>query len=147
MRLLSILLLLSFTISCKPQKLPPEELIISLEKTPCLGTCEVYKLEIFSSGLTKFSGLSNHRMIGNYTGYIKPEELNKIIMQFRNNNFFDFKDQYTGKMKDLPTTYLYFKDQSREKTIQDYFDAPKQLKELEQVVENLIPILQWKKAD
>lgn len=147
MRLLSILLLLSFTISCKPQKLPPEELIISLEKTPCLGPCEVYKMEIFSSGLTKFSGLSNHRMIGNYTAYLKPEELNEIIKKFRESNFFDFKDQYTGKMKDLPTTYLYFKNQSREKTIQDYFDAPTQLKELEQVVENLIPILQWKKAD
>ena len=147
MRLLSIALIFTYSISCKPQKLPVEELIISLEKTPCFGPCEVFKIEIFSSGLVKFNGSSNHRMIGIFTAHIDQEKLSEIVKQFRDSNFFAFKDQYTGTMKDLPTTYLYFKDQSREKTVQDYFDAPTQLKELEREIENLIPILQWKKVD
>ncbi len=91
--------------------------------------------------------MSNHKMIGHYEASIDQEELHKIVQQFRDSNFFSFKNQYTGSMKDLPTTYLYFKDQVNEKTIQDYYNAPRLLKDLEQVVENLIPILHWKKID
>lgn len=86
-------------------------------------------------------------MIGNYESSLHQEDLQKIVQRFRDSNFFKFKNQYTGNVSDLPTTYIYFKDQSNEKTIQDYYNAPEQLKELEQVVENLIPTLPWKKTD
>jgi len=147
MRLILLIITLAFSPACKNQKLPADVLIISLEKTPCFGPCEAYKMEIFSSGLVKFNGMSNHKMIGHYEASIDQEELHKIVQQFRDSNFFSFKNQYTGSMKDLPTTYLYFKDQVNEKTIQDYYNAPRLLKDLEQVVENLIPILHWKKID
>lgn len=86
-------------------------------------------------------------MIGTYEASLNQGELQKIVQQFRDSKFFSFKNQYTGNVNDLPTTYLYFKDQLNEKTIQDYYNAPKELKDLEQVVESLIPTLQWKKID
>lgn len=147
MHLISLIIILAFSPSCKNQKLPADILIISLEKTPCYGPCPAYKMEIFSSGLVRFKGESNHKMIGNYESSLHQEDLQKIVQRFRDSNFFKFKNQYTGNVSDLPTTYIYFKDQSNEKTIQDYYNAPEQLKELEQVVENLIPTLPWKKTD
>ncbi len=147
MRLIILIIILAFPTACKNQKLPADVLIISLEKTPCFGPCEAYKLEMFSSGLVKFNGIRNHKMIGTYEASLNQGELQKIVQQFRDSKFFSFKNQYTGNVNDLPTTYLYFKDQLNEKTIQDYYNAPKELKDLEQVVESLIPTLQWKKID
>ncbi len=141
------LLFFAYSSSCKNQSLPHETLLISLEKTPCFGTCEAYKLEIFSSGLVKFNGLGNHKMIGHYEARIEQQELRDIMEQFRVSDFFSFKDQYAGNVKDLPTTYIFFKDQMKEKTIQDYYNAPMKLKELEQLIEGLVLSLKWRKTN
>jgi len=133
--------------SCKSQKATVDTLLISIEKTPCFGTCEAYKMEIFSSGLVALNGISNIKMIGNYQAIIEKQSLTKIQEQFRSADFFSFKSQYTGKVSDLPTTYLFFKDGEKEKMIQDYYQAPAKLKELEKLVENLVETLHWKKVD
>jgi hypothetical protein len=140
------LLLMSGFGACKSQKLPGDSLVISLEKTPCFGTCEAYKLEVFSSGLVKFTGISNHPMLGKYQSEVSKVTLQDICDKFRSADFFSFKNEYTGKMSDLPTTYLYFKDGPNEKIIQDYYGAPTKLKELEKIIEDLVTVLKWKKG-
>jgi hypothetical protein len=133
--------------SCKNQNLPADNLLISLEKTPCFGTCPAYKLEIFSSGLVLFNGTGHHEMIGKYKSQLDPQALQRIVEKFKNSDFFSFKNVYTADVHDLPTTYLFFKDNGKEKMIQDYYNAPQKLKELEKFVEDIIPSLRWKKAD
>lgn len=86
-------------------------------------------------------------MVGNYKAFIEQQALLNILEQFRNSEFFNFKNQYTGDVSDLPTTYLYFKDLGNEKTIQDYYQAPPKLKELEKLIEGLVLTLKWKKVD
>jgi Domain of unknown function (DUF6438) len=141
------LLLAATFSSCKSQKLASDTLIISIEKTPCFGTCEAYKLDIYASGLVKFTGISNHQMIGKYQSTIEKLSLQEIRNKFREANFFSFKNEYTSKMSDLPTIYLYFKDGAVEKKIQDYYGAPLKLKELEKLIEDLVVALKWKKED
>lgn len=141
------LVLASGFLSCKSQKLTADTLIFSLEKTPCFGPCEVYKLEIFSTGLLRFTGISNHKMIGKYRSELKKSALEEIQAKFRDAGFFSFKNEYLGKVSDLPTTYLFFKDGPNEKMIQDYYGAPPTLKELEKIIEDLVVALKWKKDD
>jgi len=131
--------------SCKNQNLPADTVVISLEKTPCFGSCESFKLEIFSSGLVRFNGLGNHRLIGLHEAHMEKVTLEGLIQEFRNADFFNFKSQYTGNMKDLPTTYLFFSDNGREMMVQDYYKAPPKLKELEELVQRQIENLKWKK--
>lgn len=136
-----------FLFACKRIPVQTENPVIILEKTPCFGTCEAYKMQIFANGLVKFNGLSNHRMIGNYVSHIKKDDLTVLINEFRDAQFFNFKDEYTSNDSDLPTIYLSFRDQGQEKTVKDYYKAPSQLKDLEKKVEQLVTTLKWKKAD
>jgi hypothetical protein len=127
--------------------LPAEDILISLEKTSCFGPCPAYKLEIFASGLVLFNGTGNHEMIGKYKSQLDPQALQQLVEKFKTSNFFNFKNSYTADVQDLPTTYLFFKNNGNEKMVQDYSNAPQALKELEKLVENLIPALKWKKVD
>jgi hypothetical protein len=43
-------------------------------------------------------------------------------------------DEYSEKITDLPTTYI----QIKEKKIKDYFGAPKKLKDLETLIEEIV---------
>lgn len=133
--------------SCKNQNLPTEDILISLEKTTCMGPCPAYKVEIFASGLVLFNGKSNHEMIGKYKSQLDPQALEQLVEKFRSANFFKYKSSYTGDVNDLPTTYIFFKNNGEEKMIQDYYNAPQTLKELEKLVIDLVPALKWKKLD
>ena len=43
-------------------------------------------------------------------------------------------NEYTEKITDLPTTYI----QIKEKKIKDYYGAPKKLKDLEKLIEEIV---------
>ena len=146
-KIILFLVVVPCAFSCKNQNLPAEDVLISLEKTACFGTCPAYKLEIFASGLVLFNGISNHEMIGKHKSQLDPQTLREVIEKFKSSSFFNFKNSYTGDVQDLPTTYLFFKDNGREKMVQDYYRAPSALKDLEKLVEDLIPVLRWKKID
>lgn len=146
-KIIFFLLFILSASSCKNQNLQTEEILISLEKTSCLGPCPAYKLEIFASGLALFNGTSNHEMIGKYKSQLDPQTLQQLVERFKNANFFNFKNSYTADVHDLPTTYLFFKNNGNEKMIQDYSNAPQALKDLEKLVADVIPALKWKKVD
>ena len=136
--------------SCRSQVISnqAQNLVISMERTSCFGTCPVYKVEIFDSGLIKFTGESHHEMIGNYRSHIDWKPLQVLREKFRQANFFSFKKEYMSSLQDLPSTYLYFKDGENEKNVLDYGNAaPAELKNLEQAIDELIRTNTWKKAD
>jgi len=136
-----------FLLACKRIPVQTEDPVITLEKTPCFGTCEAYKMQVFANGLVKFNGSSNHPMIGNYVSHIEKDSLAILISVFRDAQFFNFKDEYTSNDSDLPTVYVSFRDQGKKKTVKDYYKAPSQLKDLEKKVEQLVTSLKWKKVD
>jgi Domain of unknown function (DUF6438) len=115
----------------KKSGVAPDATLISYKKTPCRGTCPVFNMEIKQNGDAIFNGTKNTEKIGKYTKKLTKSELKSLVKDFKTANFFDFKDEYTSKITDLPSTYVGFIYKGKTKNIHDYHGAPKALKDLE----------------
>ncbi len=146
------LVVISSFLSCKAkQKTNMQdktgELVFSLKKTACYGDCPIFLLKIYSDGLVKFHGEKFTEKTGYYTNQISGEELTAVINEFVNANFFEFEDEYTGEMLDLPTTYISFNYNDKTKSIKDYYGSPKELKRLEQTLDRYRKLENWTKQE
>lgn len=121
-----------------------QEPVITLEKTACYGTCPVYSLNIYHSGTIELTGKENIAYKGKYCTRLKRAEWTRIRQAYLSGQFFSFRDQYTSRLKDLPSTFVTFRWEGKSKTIEDYDGAPEELKKLEEMVERLIGTQHWK---
>ena len=109
------------------------ELIISLQRTACFGTCPIYKIEIFSDGSGIYTGTRFVENIGITKFSLSEPQLNLILTQAETIGFTNMEKEYSEPISDLPTTFIQIKD----KKIRDYTGAPKTLKNLENLIDQL----------
>ena len=109
------------------------ELIISLQRTACFGTCPIYKIEIFSDGSGIYTGTRFVKNIGVAKFSLSETQMNLILTQAEAIGFTNMKEEYSEPISDLPTTFIQIKD----KRIRDYTGAPKTLKNLENLIDQL----------
>ena len=126
----SILLSCGLTKKANPSEI---ELIISLQRTACFGTCPIYKIEIFSDGSSIYTGTRFVENIGVTKFSLSETQLNLILTQADTIGFRNMKEEYSEPISDLPTTFIQIKD----KKIRDYTGAPKTLKNLENLIDQL----------
>jgi uncharacterized protein DUF6438 len=132
-----ILLALSFLmVACGTKKYDATS-FIEMKKDPCFGYCPVYVFKIDGTGHATFSGERNVEKEGNWTRTLSPEETQVLFQTFENANFWDFEEEYTDSVTDLPTTWITFSHLGQTKTIKDYYGAPEALKTLEKLVEDI----------
>lgn len=110
-----------------------KEIIISLQRTACFGTCPIYKIEILSDYSGIYTGTKFVKNIGVLKFQLTTEDVNKILDYATKINFSKLKDEYSKPITDLPTTYIKIKN----KKIKDYAGAPKELKNLEILIDEL----------
>ena len=149
-KILIILAFLTAFSSCKTTKNTKSEsdyVVFSLIKTACYGKCPVYKMEIYKSGKIMFEGKKNTAKIGNYRKEISINEIENLIADFEKAKFFDFEDEYTASITDLPTTYISFSNGESIKKVRDYHGSPRELKELENKLENIANSDNWTKIE
>ena len=109
------------------------ELIISLQRTACFGTCPIYKIEIFSDSSGIYTGTRFVENIGVTKFSLSKTQINLILTQAEAIGFANMKEEYSDPISDLPTTFIQIKD----KKIRDYTGAPKTLKNLENLIDQL----------
>ena len=124
-----------------------KELIISLERTPCYGTCPIYKMKIFSDGSAFYHGERFVEKIGNYEFSVRKETVNYILKKADEIGFFELEDKYTANITDLPKTITFIKNGKNKKRVVDYYGAPKTLKEFESLVDGCIDYRKMKKIE
>ena len=110
-----------------------KEPLITLQRTACFGECPIYKFEIYSSGDCIYYGEKFVDKIGEYKFYLKKDDIDKIISKAKEINFKNMDDKYTSYITDLPTTYIKIKN----KKIIDYSDAPKELRDIEKLIDKI----------
>jgi hypothetical protein len=131
--------------SCASQRgLTDKDITISIEATPCMGDCPVYRAEIYTNGVIIYEGRENVEKIGHYTGKLSPKKLTKLQLAFEEADFFSMQDEYVASWTDLPTVWLYYSNGDRKKRIKDYYGAPEALKKLEEEVLALFDSITWK---
>ena len=128
--MLGILLACGITKKEDPSEI---KLIIALQRTACFGTCPIYKIEILSDGSGIYTGTRFVENIGVKKFSISKKQLNIILTQAETIDFTNMQDEYSAPISDLPTTFIQIKD----KKIRDYTGAPKNLKNLERMIDQL----------
>ena len=94
-------------------------------------------MEIFKSGKVIYEGTKNVEKTGNFTKTIDVKTIDSLINEFENAAFCNFENEYTSRKRDLPTTYVGYRCNDSIKTVRDYDLAPKELKVLEKLLENI----------
>ncbi len=124
---------------------------ITLERTPCFGTCPVYKLTVHRSGQVEFEGKDHVQQKGSRRGRISSEDFGKLVKKIEEINFFSLNDRYDGKrpdgsgvtVTDLPTRKTSVTKGDHTKTVENYFRGPPGLKELEDLIDEMTKSVRW----
>ena len=137
-RFFSLLLFLAMAIlpACREVNFD-ENTYIELKKDPCFGFCPVYSFRIDGSGKATFDGVRNVEKTGHWEKQLEKEEVATLFNAFLASDFWNFQDEYTGQVADLPTVWITFSHQGQTKKIKDYYGAPAELKKLEALVEEI----------
>jgi len=142
MRSLGYIFIISIILSCGINKKSTlnkkKDIIISLERTPCYGSCPIYKMSIYSDGTALYYGKRFVNKIGSYSFRVSKETIEYILNKAIEINFFQLEDQYTENISDLPKTITYIKNGKEKKKIVNYYGAPKKLREFESLVDGCI---------
>lgn len=126
----------------QPPPAPPHVIIV-LQRTRCFGVCPEYTVWIAGDGSVRYEGRRAVAVIGTRTSQISPLGVQALLDAFERVQFFFLKDRYFGPVSDLPTTYLSLTLGGRSKMVQDYFGAPRELKELERLVDEIAGTDRW----
>lgn len=146
MKRLIYLTVLSVLYSCAATKnYTQDDILISMKKTSCYGPCPVYELIIHKNGFVKLTAEEHLDLKGEFYTKLPGSKLRTLISKFNEAGFFEMEGQYTSIIKDLPTTWVYFSNEGRQKKIKDYYGAPESLRDLEKELSSLLESEDWKK--
>lgn len=126
---------------CLAQKSDPE-ILITIERQPCLGSCPVYSARIYTDGTVIYNGVDSVKVIGEKRYKIAEEWVKRLLEAFEKADYFSFKDEYisdeNGKtLTCLPTTITSILLNGKKKQVINYYKAPKELERLETAIEFL----------
>src|SRR5829696_6498448 len=130
----------------------PDDFVLKLERTECLGECPVYSVSIDAIGNVTYEGTKFVRVQGRQTDRIQVSRVAALLATAERIGFFDLRDRYRtirnpdgteSFMTDLPTAYVTITRGGRSKRIEDYVDAPQALKQLEQLIDDTARTKRW----
>ena len=133
--------------ACANQKKQPPKLLVEMSRSPCMGVCPVYTLQVYDNGLVQLVGEKNIEQIGTYKAMLTSEELTALKQQFDALGFFSLEDEYVKRVSDLPTTHISYTQGDQTKRIKDYYGAPEGLRNLEKYIHNFLNELTWEKEE
>lgn len=153
MRLLVLLSLILLISACKTTKdvvvseedikqvkVNPEDMVFSMQKGACFGTCPEYKLTIYKDRFAQFMGKRNTDRIGTYGKFLTKEEYTVVANTFEKEDFFSYQDIYESEIADLPLMKIAQQKGGEMKLIAGKRERPEALHRiqfrLEQIAEN-----------
>ncbi len=121
----------------------PDDVLITLERTTCFGTCPKYKVTIDAKGNVTFDGEKFVKAEGRQTDRIPVARVAELLATADRIKFFDLEDKYTALVTDLPTTFVTITRGGRTKRIMDYYGAPGGLHQLEAQIDEAAGTKRW----
>jgi hypothetical protein len=126
---------------------------VTLERTPCFGTCPVYTVAIARGGEVTFTGKRYVADTGPATATIPPERVDSLLAELEAAGYFGFADAY---VMDSPACGMYATDSptvitsatrnGETKTIRHdrgCSGAPPELSQLEQRIDEVAGTGRW----
>ena len=144
---LLVLLLLGFLFTLDwrdarraPPVIIPDDLssvVITLERTPCFGTCPVYRVTVHGDGQVTYVGEMFVEVTGTETYQIPEADVRELVSAFVSLNYFSLDDEYVSRATDLPSTTTSITIGGTTKTVFHYGDGPGNLIQLENRIDEL----------
>jgi hypothetical protein len=94
---------------------------VTLERTPCFGTCPNYKVTLRSDGTITYEGKRFVTMMGTYKG--QAYGFDKLAQFILAQDYFNLNDNYRIGASDLPSAITSVVQNGKRKTIVDYGGA------------------------
>ena len=69
---------------------------ISLERTPCFGSCPVYTISVSPSGQVSFEGRAHVRQPGTATAQIPQQRVDALLVELERAGYFGFASRYAA---------------------------------------------------
>ena len=137
----------------EPGAAAAEAPVITLERTPCFGTCPVYQVAISRSGAVRFVGKQHVIRQGEATAEIPAARVDSLLRELEAGGYFGFADAYVmdspacGQYAtDSPTVITSVSAGGRTKTIRHDFGcnaAPEELGRLERLIDEVAGTSRW----
>jgi hypothetical protein len=127
-------------------------LSVSLERTLCYGTCPSYVVTLFADGRVTFEGREYVKAKGAHSRRIPATKLAPLYAKIEAIHFWDLQDSYrfvkrpdgaVEMVTDLPTYFVTVKTATKSKRVQDYHGSPKELRELEELIDTIAGVDEW----
>ena len=144
-KLISIAVLIVLYSCATTRNYTQDNMLFSMKKTDCYGPCPVYEMKIYKNGFVKLIAKEHLDLEGDYYAKLPGSTVKALVSKFNEAGFFEMEDHYTSITKDLPTTWIYFSNDGRQKRIKDYDGAPESLRDLENELSSLLESEDWKK--
>jgi len=143
-----VVLLVSGTFPAAAQQgqVPPDTRI-QLERTVCFGMCPAYSVSIDAQGNVTFEGKEFVRVKGVQTDRIPISKVRALLEMADRISFFEMHDHNRAAVTDLPTRFVTVTVSGRSKRIDDYFGAPKELRDFEREIDLAAGTKRWVRID
>jgi len=126
-----------------------DELIITLERTACFGTCPIYTLTIHGDGTVVYEGKDFVKIRGIEESIISQEKIEKLILEFDRADYFSLNDNYVEHtITDAQSVITSITIDGKVKIIEHYhgdLSAPETLSNLEDKIDEIANSNQWVK--
>ena len=126
------------------------DVVITLTRTACFGTCPVYTLEIYADGTVVYEGRDFVKQKGTARGKITKEALKALVEEFIKINYFELKTKpdCPEEWTDMPSALTSLSWKGRENSVQHYHgcrgsDILEQLTRLEEKIDVAVNSQQW----
>ena len=136
-----------------PAAAPQSEPAVTLERTPCFGTCPVYSVAISRSGQIRFNGKHHVTHTGDAADSIPAGRVDSLLAELDAAGYFGFADDYVMSSPacgmyatDSPTVIPSVTRNGRTKTIRHdrgCSAAPPELSQLEQRIDEVAGTGRW----
>lgn len=126
-----------------PTNTAADDVIITLERTACLGFCPVYTVRIDGAGRVTYNGKQHVKITGEQVAQLDPAVVQALVQEFYRAGYFALEDRYDSTITDNPTTITSLTVRGQHKSIIDYVSGPPELKALEKRIDEVVNSNQW----
>jgi hypothetical protein len=121
---------------------------ITLERTPCFGTCPVYKVTLRRDGTALYEGVAYVAREGRYRGTIGAPLFDRLARMAVEKGYFGLRGRYAVPVTDHPSVITSVLRGGTRKSVDHYANAgPAALKALETAIDAAAREIRWEKEE
>lgn len=122
-----------------------DDVVITLERTPCFGFCPSYFVTVHGNGTVVYEGGDFVEVKGAQRSEIPQEGVQELVDEFYEIGFFSLRDRYEAQVTDLPSQTTSITVDGTTKTVYRYGFEPERLAMLEDKIDEIAGTEKWVK--